>query len=543
MTTAIKTLVSKNKSRYKDGNFNLDLSCKFGCDFCVIQLQFTNCCFLFWCHADIAKNIIAMGFPASTVEGMYRNHIDDVVSFFRQRHPNHYLIFNLCAEPQRRYNTTKFQGFVDTCFTFHDHNPPIFEQLHKFCAKMDSWLQAHPDNVAAVHCKAGKGRTGVMVCAYLVHLGYCIDLEGKRLPISGAHRALQYYGARRTSDGKGVTIQSQRRYIYYYDELVKRQLEYRPRQLKLAKVLLTNCVWNQKEKSTYTINCKILQLNSEHQEPLIIKYFSPKIVLDKRYHVWELPRVYLSGDIKMQLNVSGDPSPYRRRMHQLCFNTALVKYSTDTFTLAVERCTTCAKGFELGKVCNRVVVLGTRNQYLDTTKLSEMDLTFLNEIFEGEVFCHCHSPLLAANKFFAPPADEDEVGEAAAAAAAAAAQPEEDNEPRSVLSILSLRRMFGMKKSPKKKPEHIQGHQLPGNRLSTGRRSSESNSTGLPSGQSDGLATSTGPGTDGPDTSGGEKAKGGVGDDESTEIGLSSMASSSPATASVLSSPKESDAG
>ena len=72
-----------------------------------------------------------------------------------------------------------------------------------FCAEAAEWLDADLSNVVAVHCKAGKGRTGVMVCALLLWRGECSD------PAS----ALEYYARERTHNGKGVTIPSQIRYI------------------------------------------------------------------------------------------------------------------------------------------------------------------------------------------------------------------------------------------------------------------------------------------------------------------------------------------
>lgn len=92
---------------------------------------------------------------------------------------------------ERNYNHELFDYNVRE-FPFEDHNPPPFSLIFDFCKDIDTWLKEHPENVAAVHCKAGKGRTGLMICCYLL---YC-------KMFTKACNALKYYGMIRTKNKK-----------------------------------------------------------------------------------------------------------------------------------------------------------------------------------------------------------------------------------------------------------------------------------------------------------------------------------------------------
>ena len=80
--------------------------------------------------------------------------------------------------------------------------------IRDFCAHVHKWLSADVKNVAAIHCKVGKGRTGTMICCYLLYCG----------AMKTSADVLEFYGVRRTHNGHGVTIPSQRRYVQYFAE-------------------------------------------------------------------------------------------------------------------------------------------------------------------------------------------------------------------------------------------------------------------------------------------------------------------------------------
>jgi len=180
-TNLIKSIASKNKIRFSQCGFDLDLT------------YITDC-------------IIAMGFPAANYEKIFRNSMGETLRFFDERHKGHYKIYNLCSERNYPENTFENQSY----FPFDDHEAPPLNLILPFCLDMKNWLDMHPSNVAAVHCKAGKGRTGTFICCFLLFI---------RL-FNSAESVINFYGMMRTSNGKGVTIPSQKRYIYYFEKLM-----------------------------------------------------------------------------------------------------------------------------------------------------------------------------------------------------------------------------------------------------------------------------------------------------------------------------------
>jgi len=183
----MRRAVSKKKKRFQKNGFDLDL-------------------------AYVTPRVVAMGFPARDHEKAYRNSADEFETFVETYHgANRAKLYNLCSE--RAYPPTAFDGRFSR-FPFDDHAPPPLGMFYFFCADVDHFLGGDAENVAFVHCKAGKGRTGVMIAAYLVWSG----------EHETAKDALEYYARRRTANAKGVTIPSQRRFVDYFARLLAEDL-------------------------------------------------------------------------------------------------------------------------------------------------------------------------------------------------------------------------------------------------------------------------------------------------------------------------------
>ena len=202
-TGYIKSLVSKAKSRFVYDGFDLDLT-------------------------YITPRIIAMGFPSSAIEGIYRNNMEDVKRFFATRHKDSYKVYNLCGE--RTYPKDTF--YKQSYYPFPDHEAPPLNLIVPFCQDAKAFLEEDEKNVVAIHCKAGKGRTGTFVCALMIYLNI----------FKTADEALAYYGIMRVGDGRGVTIPSQIRYVNYFAEILDKKIDLsaNPKTIIIRKIKLSN---------------------------------------------------------------------------------------------------------------------------------------------------------------------------------------------------------------------------------------------------------------------------------------------------------------
>ncbi|KAL1660126.1 hypothetical protein GGF50DRAFT_63836 [Schizophyllum commune] len=146
MTDYVRRLVSGNKARFKDKKLDVELDLVY-----------------------LTDQVIIMGYPASGVEGWYRNPREDVKKFLEHRHGKNYWIFNFCPLRENSYDASYFDNRVSR-FPFPDHHAPPLAILPLVAREIRAWLDGSKERVAVLHCKAGKGRSGTMACAYLLTL-------------------------------------------------------------------------------------------------------------------------------------------------------------------------------------------------------------------------------------------------------------------------------------------------------------------------------------------------------------------------------------
>jgi PTEN phosphatase family protein len=153
------------------------------------------------------------------------------------RHYGKFRVFNLCQAFEEsgngNYDNKLLYDQVQK-IPLRDHDvPPLYILIH-FCEMATVWLNKDEENLAAIHCRGGKGRTGTFCCALLLWLGI----------VNTAENAMNLFASRRTLKRKGmlhnalqgVSAPCQRRYLFYMEEIVYHARDWFSPRL----VLLTN---------------------------------------------------------------------------------------------------------------------------------------------------------------------------------------------------------------------------------------------------------------------------------------------------------------
>lgn len=205
-------------------------------------------------HPRIHDTVIVTSGPTATYPQLaYRTSLHTLLKFLNDRHGSgQWAIWEFRAEGAGYPDEViEAAGSRVWHFPWPDHHPPPFALVPRIMASMRDWLGNGNDNRAVgdedgdgsetgrsrsedkskrtvvLHCKAGKGRSGTVTCAYLV------AEEGWKLQDALArftHRRM------RPNFGAGVSIPSQLRYLNYVDRWVRTGKVYVERCIEILEV-------------------------------------------------------------------------------------------------------------------------------------------------------------------------------------------------------------------------------------------------------------------------------------------------------------------
>uniref|UniRef100_A0A4W4EYZ8 Tensin 2a n=1 Tax=Electrophorus electricus TaxID=8005 RepID=A0A4W4EYZ8_ELEEL len=111
----------------------------------------------------ITERIISVFFPPLLDEQRYRLNLKEVAAMLKSKHQDKFLLFNLS---EKRHDITRLNPKVHD-FGWPDLHAPPLDKICAMCKAMETWLNSDPQHVVVLHCKGNKGRTGVIIAAYM----------------------------------------------------------------------------------------------------------------------------------------------------------------------------------------------------------------------------------------------------------------------------------------------------------------------------------------------------------------------------------------
>lgn len=194
----------------------------------------------------ITERIISVFFLPDLDEHRYRRNLKDVAAMLKSRHQEKFLVINLS---EKRHDICRLNPKVEE-FGWPDLHAPPLDKICTVCKSMEGWLNSDPRNVVVLHCKGNRGKTGVIISAYM-HFSKIS---------AGADHALTTIAMRKFCEDKiSSSLQpSQNRYIYYFSGLLSGAIKINSSSLLLHQVHIP-AITNYEPGEAYAPFLKIYQ--------------------------------------------------------------------------------------------------------------------------------------------------------------------------------------------------------------------------------------------------------------------------------------------
>ncbi|XP_034552747.1 tensin-2 isoform X4 [Notolabrus celidotus] len=256
----------------------------------------------------ITERIISVFFPPKLEEQRYRINLKEVAAMLKSKHQDKFLLLNLS---ERRHDITRLNPKVHD-FGWPDLHAPPLDKICAICKAMETWLTSDPQHVVVLHCKGNKGKTGVIIAAYMHYSKIS----------AGADQALSTLAMRKFCEDKvSSSLQpSQNRYIYYFGGLLSGAIKMNSSPLFLHQVLIP-CLPNFQGEGGYFPFLKIYQ-------SMQLVYTSGIYDLQgtggRRLSVTIEPALLLKGDIMVKCYHRRAQSADRDTVFRLQFHTCTI---------------------------------------------------------------------------------------------------------------------------------------------------------------------------------------------------------------------------
>lgn len=158
--------------------------------------------------SHITDQVIVCSCPTvGSTKTIYTNSLADLLHYLDTNHSEHWRIWNLRLEDDGGYDVSSLVLADSLSYVpWPDHQSPPFELLQSIVRSIGEYIRRDSGNVAVIHCKLGKGRSGlVTVGVLMVEMGYTLEDADTLF----TERRM------RSGFGSGMSIKCQRRYARY----------------------------------------------------------------------------------------------------------------------------------------------------------------------------------------------------------------------------------------------------------------------------------------------------------------------------------------